>query len=47
MNEIINKMKETLEKDKMLTVERIKALINFIQCWGDNLDSLENDIKKL
>jgi hypothetical protein len=42
MNEIINKMKETLEKDKMLTVERIKALINFIQCWGFALSLLMN-----
>jgi hypothetical protein len=47
MNDIINKMKETLNSDETLTTEQIKALRDFIQSWGDNLERIDNDIKKL
>ena len=47
MNEIINKMKDTLKRDSTLTSEQKEALRDFIQSWDNNNDHIVNEIKKL
>ena len=47
MKEIIDKMKQTLINDETLTDDQIKALKDFIESWGNNHKTIENEIKKL